>query len=310
MKQLAFFGECMLELSGTPLGTLQQGYGGDTFNTAVYLTRCAQGSARVHYATAVGDDRLSAELVQRWAGEGLALDLVRTVPGHLPGLYQIEVDAQGERRFHFWRQHSAARAYFDVPLTPLEDSPRRWDAFYFSGISLAILDDPVRKRLLAWVQHVRALGTRIVFDTNYRPRLWGSVTQARSAFADALALADVALITADDHQALHGLASLDAAVAHAQQLSVGELVIKQGAAPTLVRTPQTEGWIEIAPRAVAQVVDTTAAGDAFGAAYLLWRLQGHDPQAAARAGNALAARVIQHPGAVIPVEAMTGWEDA
>lgn len=55
---------------------------------------------------------------------------------------------------------------------------------------------------------------------------------------------------------------------------------------------------------VAKVVDTTAAGDSFAAGYLGSRLQGLGQAEAAAFGNRLAARVIQHPGALIPREAM------
>ena len=52
------------------------------------------------------------------------------------------------------------------------------------------------------------------------------------------------------------------------------------------------------------VVDTTAAGDSFAAAYLAARLDGTDPVAAARAGHHLAGVVVCYPGAIIPREAM------
>jgi 2-dehydro-3-deoxygluconokinase len=52
------------------------------------------------------------------------------------------------------------------------------------------------------------------------------------------------------------------------------------------------------------VVDTTAAGDSFAAAYLAARLGGADPVAAARAGHRLAGTVVCHRGAIIPLTAM------
>ncbi len=302
-KKVALIGECMLELHGTAFGAMQQSYGGDTFNTAVYLSRCGGDALSVCYATALGDDPLSGELLRRWAQDGLVLDLVRRIPGRLPGLYQIEVDAHGERRFSFWRDQSAARAYFDTEQTPLEQYAAQWDAFYFSGISLAILPAAGRERLFALAQALRERGACVVFDNNYRPRLWSDPAVARENFLRAFQAASMALVTADDHQALFGLASVEDAVLAAQQLAVLELVIKRGAAPTLVRAGRAS-WEQVATEAVPRVVDTTAAGDSFAAGYLGRRLLGATPVEAAAFGNRLAARVIQHPGALIPVAAM------
>jgi 2-dehydro-3-deoxygluconokinase len=305
IHKIALIGECMLELHGTAFGAMQQSYGGDTFNTAVYMARCGGEALSVWYATALGDDGLSAELMRRWAQQGLELGLVRRIPGRLPGLYQIEVDAHGERRFSFWRDQSAARAYFDVTHdTPLEQRSADWDAFYFSGISLAILPPEGRERLFALAQSLRDRGATVVFDNNYRPRLWPDMAVARDSFTRAFAVASVALVTADDHQALFGLASLEDAVLAAQQLPAAEIVIKRGAAPTLVRSGGEGPWEAVATEHVPRVVDTTAAGDSFAAGYLSRRLTGQTPAAAAQFGNRLAARVIQHPGALIPLEAM------
>ena len=303
-KKIALIGECMLELHGTAFGAMQQSYGGDTFNTAVYLARCGGAALQTWYATALGDDTLSQELLRRWALEGLELGLVRSIPGRLPGLYQIEVDAHGERRFSFWRDFSAAKAYFDTPSTPLEEHANDWDAFYFSGISLAILPPHGRERLFALAQTLRARGASVVFDNNYRPKLWPDADVARENFRRAFAVASIALVTADDHQALFGLPSLEAAVADAQALPPPEIVIKRGSAPTLVRGAEYEDWQAVATEPVQTVVDTTAAGDSFAAGYLSRRLHGHGVVQAAQFGNRLAARVIQHPGAVIPRDAM------
>ena len=293
----------MLELNGTAFGAMQQSYGGDTFNTAVYLSRCGGGAIKTWYATALGDDALSLELEHRWAQDGLALDLVRHIPGRMPGLYQIQVDAQGERRFSFWRDNSAAKAYFDVAETPLEARSDQWDAFYFSGISLAILPADGQNRLLAFAQALRNRGATVVFDNNYRPSLWPDIGVARDCFSRALAVADTALITADDHLALFGFASLERAVAAAQELNVFEVVIKRGAAPTLVRSGSGP-WHSVPTQTVVNVVDTTAAGDSFAAGYLSRRLRGSTPEDATQFGNCLAARVIAHRGAIIPLDAM------
>ena len=60
----------------------------------------------------------------------------------------------------------------------------------------------------------------------------------------------------------------------------------------------------VAAKPVARVVDTTAAGDSFAAAYLASRLRGTGPVAAAEAGHTLAGVVVGSPGAIIPRSAM------
>ncbi|WP_343623205.1 sugar kinase [Roseateles puraquae] len=299
---IAALGECMLELQGQAFGQLRQTFGGDTLNTAVYLARCGGPALRVHYATALGDDSLSGGMLDRWAAEGLQTGLVQRLPGRLPGLYLIELDAGGERRFHYWRGQAAARSYFETASTALEEQADALDALYLSGISLAILPPSGRERVLALMARMRAAGKLVAFDNNYRPRLWESVADARYWYGRAFATASVALITADDHQALHGLPSLEAAVSAAQALPVEEVAIKRGALPTLIGGDAV--WQEVATEPVARVVDTTAAGDSFAAGYLSQRLRGAAAAEAAAFGNRLAARVIQHPGALIPRDAM------
>ena len=313
-QRIVCFGECMLELQGEAFGTMRQTYGGDTLNTAVYLARCGRAAGlQVDYATALGDDPLSGGLIERWQAEGLGVSLVRRLPGRLPGLYLIEVDAHGERRFSYWRSEAAARAYFDAPAgsTPLEQAVDEIKALHISGISLAILPPAGRARLAAVAQALRARGAAVSFDNNYRPRLWPDAATARAAFAQFTSLATIAVLTLDDEMALAGQTDAEVQLQRALALPCPEVVVKRGAAATLVRVAGAP--VQAVPTVrVAQVVDTTAAGDSFAGAYLAARFGGYGAVRsavrsavdAAAAGNRLAARVVQHRGAVIAPELM------
>ncbi|WP_296949455.1 sugar kinase [uncultured Massilia sp.] len=299
-------GECMIELQRAGAGTLDYRFGGDTLNAAVYMARLLDPAvARVAYVTGLGADGMSDEMLASWEAEGIVTDCVLRLPERLPGMYLIELDDAGERRFHYWRRDAAARHWPGAHgaagvLARLETA----HTVYLSGISLAILAPADRARLLETLARCRANGGLVVFDNNYRPRLWEDAATARAAYAAALRCAGIALLTLDDEAALYGDAADDAAAALARTRALGvpEIVVKRGAAPCLV---WHDGVLHAVPAApVARVVDTTAAGDSFGAAYTAARLSGAAPEAAARAGHRLAAAVIQEKGAIIARERM------
>jgi 2-dehydro-3-deoxygluconokinase len=100
-------GEVMVELSRGNEARYGLAFGGDTFNTAVYLARAGIDTA---YATALGDDPYSGALMALAAAENVSTDFIARVPGRMPGLYVIETDDTGERKFFYWRDTSPARA--------------------------------------------------------------------------------------------------------------------------------------------------------------------------------------------------------
>ena len=304
LTRIGLIGECMVELRSQADGQLGQAFGGDTLNAAVYLRRLlGEDPVRMDYLTAVGDDSLSQAMRARWREEGVGDARVRVLPGRLPGLYLIQTDADGERRFLYWRGEAAARECFDgAEAPPLLAALTEYQLLYLSGISLAVLTDTGRERLLEALRQARIAGTRIVFDNNYRPRLWPNLQAARTAYHRLLQLADLALVTWEDDAALFGFADEAALLAQYAEWGVAEVALKRGARSCLLQHRQRRQ--EVAGEAVARVVDTTAAGDSFSAAYLACRLQGGAPEVAAAWGHRLAATVIQHPGALIPRAAM------
>jgi 2-dehydro-3-deoxygluconokinase len=302
MTRVACIGECMIELrqarGNQGAGLYSRGFGGDTLNTAVYLARLG---VDVDYITALGDDSLSDEMIAGWSAEGVGTSRVARLPGKLPGIYLIETDARGERRFFHWRESAAARQLMDLPETEsVLRSLAGYDLVYLSAITLSILGEAGRSRLIAALRQARERGARIAFDTNFRARGWPDLEVARRVFRDAFEAADIVLASTEDLLPLYLGESDDRLIA---RIPGKEVVLKLAEAGSLVRFEGAEQAVSADP-VTRPVVDTTAAGDSFAAAYIAARLGGADPVRSARAGHHLAGVVVCYPGAIIPRSAM------
>jgi 2-dehydro-3-deoxygluconokinase len=293
MTRVAVMGECMIELSHLDDRTLALGYAGDVYNVAVSLARWGSDVA---FVSRLGDDGHSEAMLAAWRAEGLDTSLTDQLPGYAPGLYMIRTDADGERSFTYWRSASPARELLadDAHAEHVRAGLAGTDWLLLSGISLSLLSEAAHARLLDLLDALTAGGTRVAFDSNYRPVGWPDATAASARMDDVLARTALALRTLDDERALHGDADAEATVARLTALGVEEVVVKLGEAGALVggeRVPAEPG---------VEVVDTTGAGDAFDAGYLHARFAGLEPIAAAAEGARLAAAVLRHRGAIVP----------
>ena len=287
----------MIELSEAAGGLLSRSYGGDTLNTAVYLARLG---VAVDYVSALGDDPWSDEMLSAWRAEGVGTDLVVRVPGRLPGLHIISTDRNGQRSFHYWRDSSPARLLFELPqAAELAAALVEYDVIYLSGVALSLYGETGRKRLFEALDLARARGRRIAFDTNFRTRGWPDRALAKAAFRAAIGRAAIVLASTEDLDLLFGAEGASELPTSNPRI---EVVLKLAEPAVRISYGGNEQTIVAEP--VRDVIDTTAAGDSFAAAYLAERLGGAEPAAAAMSGHRLAGAVVRHRGAIIPRSAM------
>ncbi len=293
-------GECMVELSRGSDGRFGLAYGGDTFNTAVYMAR---SGVEVAYATALGDDPYSDGILRLAKTESIKTNLIETMPGRMPGLYMIETNEAGERAFWYWRDRAAARDLFDgAKAATTVDAIANARLVYFSGITLSLYSANGLEVLASALAATRKNGGVVAMDSNYRPRGWGGdIKRARSTFARFWALSHIGLPTFDDEHTLWSDETPTATADRLTNLGVSEIVVKNGATGALLRSGSIDRQVPCP--APLQAVDTTAAGDSFNAGYLARRLAGDAPEKAAQRGHELAGIVIQHRGAIVPAEA-------
>lgn len=298
MSRVLAVGECMLELRHVTSTDVILGFAGDTYNTAVYLARTAKAlgvDAEVGYLCGLGEDPDSELMREAWRQEGI-VDRSFTLPGRTPGLYSVRTDEEGERTFAYWRQGSATAVL--LAESSWADSVEG-DLIHLSGITLQMMTLRSREALVDRLQVLKANGSRVSLDTNYRPTGWPSAKIAAAAITGVASFADIVLATFEDEQALFADQGPEDTARRYQALGATEVVVKVGAAGAYVLQGDDE-LAHVPAATVSHVVDTTAAGDSFGGTYLAARAAGLPPIAAAKTAAAVAAVVVSNPGAIVP----------
>jgi 2-dehydro-3-deoxygluconokinase len=297
--RIACVGECMIELSDAPHG-MKRSFGGDTLNTAVYLARLgAKQGIEVDYITAVGDDPYSQEMINAWSSEGIGVKTVRQISNAMPGLYAIRTTQKGERSFFYWRSASAARQMFEgVEGKRLASSLEDYDWVYFSGITMGILDLDGRMIFLDGLRKASEAGAKLAYDSNYRPRIWSDVEEARAANAVTLGWVDLALPSFDDERLLYGDKNPEETARRIANLGLPEIVVKDGDRDIVMSVGSEIQRYR--GESNPSSLDTTAAGDSFNAGYIFARMMGKSPETAVVDAARLAFKVVGVRGAIIP----------
>lgn len=286
----------MVEMADAGGGLYRRGFAGDTFNTAWYARRLLPADWTVGYGSCIGSDAVSAEMRAFMEGEGIDTSALRRLEDRTVGLYMISLE-QGERSFSYWRGQSAARALADDPAWLAEVLAGR-NILYFSGITLAILSPGARRSLCDALARARADGARVAFDTNLRERLWEAPEAMREGLTMGASVADVVLPSFDEETRAFGDAEPSDTIARYRACGAKIVAVKNGGGDLTLW--DADGTRILPAEKFESVVDTTAAGDSFGAAFLAGMATGHPVDDAARQAMGLAAKVIQSRGALVP----------
>jgi sugar/nucleoside kinase (ribokinase family) len=256
--------------------------GGAGANVAAWL---AHLGAEVALVARVGDDLAGRGAVLELAEAGVDVRAVAD-PQRATGTCVVLVDAAGERTMLPDRGANLALAPGDLPA----DLWRAGAHLHLSGYTL--LHPGSRAAGLAALQRARAAGMTVSIDP-------ASAAPLRAAGADAvlewLAGADLLLPNRDEAAELTGEADpVAAARVLARCAGAREVVVKLGPGGALWTDGET---VVTAPAPVAEVVDTTGAGDAFAAGWLAARGDGAEPAEALYLACASGAQAVGHPGA-------------
>ena len=294
MKILSI-GECMAEFSpDEQLGKFNLGFAGDTFNTAWYI---ANNHADVNsaYFSKVGDDELSDQMLKFMSDNQVDTTYIKTVAGATIGLYLISL-VDGERTFSYWRNKSAA-TFLGQNVDDVGNAMKKQDMIYFSGITLAILDQNSRKNLFSCLKSARRAGKKIAFDPNLRPKLWNDKKEMCDVIMAGANLSDIILPSFEDEATWFSDADPMSTLARYQNVGAETVVVKNAGDPVSFWSQHGTGTYLV--ESVEKIIDSTAAGDSFNAEILVGLLREIPLADAINNAANLAKKVLMGQGALV-----------
>lgn len=288
-------GEAMVELAPNGSGLLRQGFAGDTFNAAFYARAALPQTWKVDYFTLLGHDAMSDAMIAFMQEKRIGTDYIQRHPARMPGLYMVHLD-KGERSFSYWRSHSAARLLANDKQA-LEQAVERSDIIIVSGITLAILEEDGVDNLLNVLHTFKNSDKIIAFDPNIRPRLWPDKHVMRNTLIRGAEASNLVLPSFDDEAACFGDSSIVDTINRYKSYGLKRIIVKNGA--ETIESVFDDQAFSISSVPVETIIDTTGAGDSFNGSFLGHYAQTGDAQASVRYAANVAAKTIQHYGALV-----------
>ncbi len=246
--------------------------GGSAANVAVAAAALGQ---TVRFLGQVGNDAIGTALLADMTTEGVDVSMVRRAGS--TGTIVALVDQTGERSMLTDR-----RACIDLsdPDPSWLDGVGALHVPLYSLATGAIAATAIT--VIGWA-HERNIDVSIDVSSSAVMREMG-IDRVRRLLADVSP--DVILANLDEATTLHIDGAIDSAVT----------IVKRGPDPAIVHSP-TKPSVEVPGIVVADVSDTTGAGDAFAAGFLThaggWR---NDPVAACESGHRCAAALLTRRG--------------
>ena len=289
MAKVLCVGDIMLDVTAVVGASIKQGVetratistqgGGAAANVASWLS--VSGTA-AHVIARVGDDAAGQTVLSELDKYGVAHSQT-VVPGANTGVVIVLVDALGERTMFPDSGANSGLSLADLP--PLDEIT----AVYLSGYPL--VNPKSREGALDILRAVKERGLPVIFD----PSTVGVLLEVGlNQVREWLALVDVVILNEEESHFLSGKNNpIEAAAELLKKTPL--VVIKRGGNGALAQA-RGSAVVQI-PAVETEVLDTTGAGDAFAAGFILAWANDGDLIDALNSGASLAAKCVSTLGA-------------
>jgi sugar/nucleoside kinase (ribokinase family) len=271
-------------LSAEPnLGTdtdsiIQRTRGGSAANVAMFAALTGTES---RFIGQVGNDALGQQLCSSLQQAGV--DVCVIAEGRT-GSIVVLVQTNGERTFLTDRGVASHLSLVDASLMA--------NVGILHVPSYSLVTEPLASTSLLYIKAAQSLGAVISIDASST-----SVLEHFGVARYKLLIQSIQpqiFLCNEDEAGLLGVGATEG------MLGAALAVIKRGAHSTFAISQNNERS-EVAVAPVADIVDTTGAGDAFAAGFLPTFVATNDVEVAIARGHAIAARVLRSPGATLDV---------
>lgn len=180
----------------------------------------------------------------------------------------VETFPDGDRDFSFYRNPGADMMLREDEVR--EDILRDTKIFHFGTLSMT--HEEVRRATKKAVETAKAAGAVLSFDPNLREPLWNSLEEAKEQTAYGLSKCDFLKISDNEIRWFTGEEDFDAGIRKLrEQYDIPLIVLSMGKDGS--RAYYRDLRVEAAPFLQENTIETTGAGDTFGACCLHYVLQ-------------------------------------
>jgi fructokinase len=267
LGQIVALGEVVSDIyRGEELSDVELGFvarpGGAPANVAVAASRLGSGAA---FVGSVGEDLFGDFILRALESEGVNTSgVVRQSPPTRTSLAFVEIGADGDRAFTFYRSSPAA----DELLAPEDVTGDLLSGASFVNFgSIPLIREPVRSATRHIAELAREMDIPVAFDVNFREHLWESAEVAREEVDPLLDLSTIVKLGDDELSPLLGTDDVEEAAGMLLDRGVSLVLISKGPEGAFYATREFSG--EVPTFDVGEIVDATGAGDAFLAAALV-----------------------------------------
>lgn len=175
----------------------------------------------------------------------------------------VETFPDGDRDFSFYRNPGADMMLKEEELH--EELIKDTKIFHFGTLSMT--HDEVRRATKKAINIAKENGALISFDPNLRPPLWKSLDDAKEQVAYGLSQCDILKISDNEIQWFTGEEDFDAGISKLRsQYQIPLIMLSMGKEGS--RAYYKDLCVDVAPFLQENTIETTGAGDTFGACCL------------------------------------------